>query len=434
MENNIILPNNNFDFDNITVLSPSTIQGKTFLSKIQNENGDLYIQTPKCTSKNAFVTSGKKTYIDLLFEKDNDVFIEWFENLENKIQQEIYKKRERWFRGENIEKSDIEDIFTSPIKTYKSGKYYCIRVNLGSPRVIQHIPLNIFDENENQLDMDDIQPNTKMITILQLHGLKFNVNINFQIYIELKQILVIDEEKMFKKPLFKTNKPKQQVDNNVKVINNTLEEVDESMKEEINTEPYKESDTVSDFKVETDQIQKTEQEQETIQETEKESEKETENEEIADSQTNLESSIKADSIVETEPLISTEAFDDLEDINEVENNNEIDSSNSQSLLKNTNDNNLEEYNPDLLNISDTFTIKKPDDVYMELYKTAKEKAKNARLDAIKAYMELKHIKQNYQIDDLDSDNDFSESEFQSSDEESENEEDNSPKLDFVELS
>ena len=51
---NIILPNNKFNFDNITILSPSTIQGKTFLSKLQNNNMDLYIQTPKCVSKNGF--------------------------------------------------------------------------------------------------------------------------------------------------------------------------------------------------------------------------------------------------------------------------------------------------------------------------------------------------------------------------------------------
>ena len=99
MENNIILPNSSFNYDNITILSPSTIQGKTFLSKIQCNNSDLYIQTPKCISKNGFVTSGKKTYIDLLFEKDNEEFVEWFENLENKIQNEIYNKRERWFRS-----------------------------------------------------------------------------------------------------------------------------------------------------------------------------------------------------------------------------------------------------------------------------------------------------------------------------------------------
>jgi len=373
MDNNIILPKNDFDFENITVLSPSTIQGKTFLSKIQNDNNDLYIQTPKCISKNGFVTSGKKTYIDLLFEKENDEFIEWFENLENKIQQEIYKKRERWFRGENIEQSDIEDIFTSPIKTYKSGKYYSIRVNLGSPRIIQHIPLNIFDENENQLEMDDIQPNTKMITILQLHGLKFNVNINFQIYIELKQILTVDDEKMFKKPLFKVNNTK-------KINQDTTQKINQDTTQKINQD-----NTLEELQNKTTHL------------------------------SNVSMPIiKTEPLGETEPLVVTEHLGETE-----------------KMVKDNNS--LEEYNPDILNISDSFTIKKPDDVYNELYKTAKEKAKNARLHAIKAYMELKHIKQNYQIDDLDSENDFSESEFQSSDEESENEEDTSPKLDFIEL-
>ena len=73
---------------------------------------------------------------------------------------------------------------------------------------------------------------------------------------------------------------------------------------------------------------------------------------------------------------------------------------------------------------------------MELYNEAKEKAKKARSDAIKAYMELKHIKQNYNIKDLESDNEFSESEFQSSDDEYEEDEENNNdniKLDFVEL-
>ena len=391
MDNNIILPKNDFDFENITVLSPSTIQGKTFLSKIQNDNNDLYIQTPKCISKNGFVTSGKKTYIDLLFEKDNDEFIEWFENLENKIQQEIYKKRERWFRGENIEQSDIEDIFTSPIKTYKSGKYYSIRVNLGSPRIIQHIPLNIFDENENQLEMDDIQPNTKMITILQLHGLKFNVNINFQIYIELKQILTVDDEKMFKKPLFKVNNTK-------KINQDTTQKINQDTTQKINQD-----NTLEELQNKTTHLSN-----------------------VSMPIIKTEPLGETEPIGETEPLVVTEYLGETDPLVVTEHLGE-----TEKMVKDNNS--LEEYNPDILNISDSFTIKKPDDVYNELYKTAKEKAKNARLHAIKAYMELKHIKQNYQIDDLDSENDFSESEFQSSDEESENEEDTSPKLDFIEL-
>jgi hypothetical protein len=397
MENNIILPKNNFNFDNITVLSPSTIQGKTFLSKIQNENTDLYIQTPKCVSKNAFVTSGKKTYIDLLFEKDNDEFIEWFENLENKIQLEIYNKRERWFRGENIEKSDIEDIFTSPIKTYKSGKFYALRVYLGSPRLIQHTPLNIFNENENKMEMDDIQENTKMITILQLHGLKFNVNINFQIYIELKQILVIDEEKMFKKPLFKINNKHidRGIEENKTLVSSigTSDTIVKSTEDLNNTNSLEEN---NEFKVNTVPITN-----DTLY-----LEEHTDND--------LEESIN-NNLEETK-------------INNLEK--KIDNNLEKKI-----DNNLEEFNPHVKELDESFTIKKPDDVYMELYKDAKEKAKQSRLDAIKAYMELKHIKQNYQIDDLDSDNDFSESEFQSSDEESDSDqEEKSPKLNFIELS
>jgi len=395
MENNIILPNENYNFENITVLSPSSIQGKTFLSKIQNNNDDLYIQTPKCISKNSFITSGKKTYIDLLFEKDNDVFIEWFENLENKIQSEIYNKRERWFRGENIEKNDIEDIFTSPIRTYKSGKYYLIRVYLGSPRVIQHSPLNIFDENENPVAIEDITCNTKMITILQIHGLKFNTNINFQIYIELKQILVIDEEKIFQKPLFKVNTSASSIKTNKD--NNTIIPSLDTNNDDI--------DNIDDI-------------------TEDVSIKETNN------NSNILETNNNSNILETNNnsniLETNNISNDLEELNSLEEN-----IIPNNLEENMISNNLEEFNPDINEDTDSFTIKKPNDVYIELYKDAKEKAKKARMDAIKAYLELKHIKQNYQISEVDSDDEFSESEFQSSDEEYEVEE--SPKLDFEEL-
>lgn len=431
MDNNIILPSENFNFDNISILSPSSLQGKTFLSKIQNNNSDLYIQTPKCISKNGFTTSGKKTYIDLLFEKDNDVFIEWIENLESKIQEEIYNKKDRWFRGENIEKSDIEDLFTSPIKTYKSGKYYLLRVFLGSPRVVQHNPLNIFDENENPVEMDEINSTTKMITILQLHGLKFSINVNFQIYIELKQALVIDEEKMFQKPLFKMNRTvSQDTINTVKddalilesVNNPIVKEESDVLKDNLND--LEEKDTLfEDYSNNSTIIEDNNNHLDEVKNKEK---------------GNLNSSSLEDLV---EEKIETESIpiNNKDDSNIVLENELETKNNSDNIFVETETNpiDLVEFNPDLNDTSESFTIKKPDDVYMELYKDAKEKAKKARLDAIKAYMELKHIKQNYQIDDLDSDNEFSESEFQSSDEESENdevEEESPPKLDFVELS
>ena len=61
----------------------------------------------------------------------------------------------------------------------------------------------------------------------------------------------------------------------------------------------------------------------------------------------------------------------------------------------------------LENDLDTFTLKKPNQVYFELYKEARNKAKLAKKSAIIAYLEAKNIRKTYMISTLnDSDSDF----------------------------
>ena len=53
------------------------------------------------------------------------------------------------------------------------------------------------------------------------------------------------------------------------------------------------------------------------------------------------------------------------------------------------------------------TLKKPNQVYFELYKEARNKAKYAKKNAILAYLEAKNIKKTYMIENMDnSDSDF----------------------------
>jgi hypothetical protein len=53
------------------------------------------------------------------------------------------------------------------------------------------------------------------------------------------------------------------------------------------------------------------------------------------------------------------------------------------------------------------TLKKPNQVYFELYKEARNKAKQAKKNAILAYLEAKNIKKTYMIENMnDSDSDF----------------------------
>ena len=87
---NIIIPDESFNFNSLSLSTPMSIQGGAFYTKLTNNNNDLYIQTPKCSTKQGFIKSGKKLHADLLFDKSNEIFIQWIENLETKMVELIY--------------------------------------------------------------------------------------------------------------------------------------------------------------------------------------------------------------------------------------------------------------------------------------------------------------------------------------------------------
>ena len=60
MENNIIEPNELFDFSGLSLSHPTGIQGGAYFTKIENNNKPLYIQTLKSVTRQGFVKTGKK--------------------------------------------------------------------------------------------------------------------------------------------------------------------------------------------------------------------------------------------------------------------------------------------------------------------------------------------------------------------------------------
>jgi hypothetical protein len=115
------------------------------------------------------------------------------ENLENHCQQFIYKNREKWFDGQ-LEVHDIENYFTSPLKLFKSGKYYIARVNVNT--VLNKPALKIYDENENEVEMESINDNTNVMSILEIQGIKCSSR-SFQIEFDLKQMTCYSVTNLF---------------------------------------------------------------------------------------------------------------------------------------------------------------------------------------------------------------------------------------------
>ena len=183
--NNIIEPDISFEFSRLHLGHPTELPGKSYFTKLFYVNKPLYIQTPKCLTKQGFLLNGKKNYCDLMFDSNDSLFIQWFESLENKCQELLFEKREEWFQN-TLEKGDIETSFTSPIKIFKSGKYYLIRVNL-KPSI------KIYNEIDEIISLEKFPVESNIVSILEIKGIKFTSR-NFQFEFELKQSMIVSPD------------------------------------------------------------------------------------------------------------------------------------------------------------------------------------------------------------------------------------------------
>jgi hypothetical protein len=181
----IIEPTMDYNFTNLSLGKPISQPSSIYLSHVFLNNSKLYIQTPKCITKNGFVKVGKKMYCDLMISHQDAVFINWIERLESACQDRIFNKRMEWFQTE-MSKEDIETSFTSPLKIFKSGMYYILRVNVKPV-------IKIYNDMNTEINIDTVNEETNLISIVEVHGIKFTSR-NFQIEFELKQSMVVSPD------------------------------------------------------------------------------------------------------------------------------------------------------------------------------------------------------------------------------------------------
>lgn len=357
-------PNSNFDFSKLLLTSPVNINSGNYFIKYVYDNIPLYLKTPLCRIKQGIINTSKRSFCDLLLTNENENFIQWIEELEQYSQKYIFKNREKWFETE-LEENDIENSFNSCMKIYKSGKFYCLRVSV--PRILGKTNLKIYDEKEQLIDIENIKENDNVMCALEIQGIKCSPR-SFQIEIEIKQMLLMNESNLFekcvllKKPtmasiLEKTYETDEIVTNN--------EHADAELNVEENNENIAmEVIGISNEKVETVEISN-----------------------------------------ESLPEIHEEAADVSNKVREVTN--EIPEVIEESTNKLSNE--PIEYEIPLENFDEnTMTIKTKSDVYYEMYRNALKKAKVAKDLALASFLEAKNIKNTYMLDDID-DSDLDES-------------------------
>ncbi len=340
----------NETFDELILHTPKAIQGgNAFVANVSLRDSPLLFQTPKCKSKKGVHTTNKQIYTDLLFTDHDYTFLNWLQKMEKTVRKLIYDKRETWFGGDEDDELTLEDIeynWMESIKNYK--KKYLLRTYF--PKNIKSYTraVSVYDNDENELSIDDIKPGANLITILEVGGLKFSPTY-FNLELNVRQVMVIKEKEIFNKCLIKLSYKALKEDENYK----------QNIDNDSVTDSVETNDSLNDY------------EDEMIEEEEDEKEK-----------------VLADKI-------------NVVKVKETEETEETNGGNSNTLVKSEDFSEISEIKLEIPNDKSKVELKKPNEVYLEIYRKAREKAKEARLVAIKAYLTAKEIKKQYLLDEIE---------------------------------
>ena len=283
-------------------------------------------------------------YADLVFTHEDEEFIQWLETLETTVRKMIYDNRTKWFDVELTEE-DVENYFTPTIKLYKSGKMYLVRVNANSKTSgsIMVSNMKIYNENEQTVEIDAIDDKTSMITIVEVQGVKCSSK-SFQIDIEIKQIMVLKQVDLFQKCIIKTA-IESLPESTIVDLGNIVVKKNEATIEML-VEPLEENKELIVIEMKSDNVP-----------------------------------LNTITSIQVEPVVpqTLEPIDNFlgADVSEV--------------------------NFDLIDLeeSDTFHLKEKTEVYYEMYREARRKAKLAKSLALSSFMEARRIKNLYMLDDVD---------------------------------
>ena len=403
MSDSIQLANADFTFSNLTLANPQGLQGGAYFSKLRVGGEPVLIQTPKCYTKNGIHKTEKKIYCDLMFGEDDNNFVQWIQSLETTVKNLIYEKRNLWFHND-MDIDSIDYHWQNLLRTYKGNKSL-LRCFINKSKGLNRGPtVQIYNEDEEELKLEDVNKNTKMISILEVSGLKFTSQ-SFQIEFAVKQMMLIKEKQLFSKCLIKFKPPAKDETNTVEQHSDVESDISIEDCEDVK------KDTVSNDHV-TLEVEESNETEHVVDETadtpleavEVKKEISVEKTENIDTEEN-DKEPKTVVTINTVPTdLSQNNTSYLEDnLEKVEEKLELVIVQEESLDKNGIMNEIEILPPS--ENTEIVKLKNPNEVYMEIYKEARRKAKEAKKHAIQSYLEAKRIKSLYLLDEIESSDD-----------------------------
>jgi pentapeptide MXKDX repeat protein len=241
------------------------------------------------------------------------------------------------------------------------------------------------------VEMESINENTQLITILEIQGVRCSTK-SFQIDIELKQIMVLKPVNLFEKCIIKSKQSKENLEkdlvnnktetNSVKTPNIKILTVDMPIGEPQRNEVPIDEDFVDNnvIKMHISELSKDET-----------SKDETSKDEMTKDEMSKDETSK-DEIPGDEMSRDETSRDETSQAQ----------THVDELFKNDTSDILEiDLDIDEIETSNIFHLKEKTEIYYQMYKEARQKAKLAKSLALSSYLEARRIKNLYMLDNID---------------------------------
>lgn len=387
-------PNSDYKFDDLELGSPQAMQGGgAYFAKIMQGTEEARVQFPKCTTKSGIVTTKRYTYLDLMYDRDSNLeLVSWSEKLVNKVIRLIDEKKALWFSND-LTTDDIENMFNSIHRDYKSGTKILIRASIDTVRGSNELKCKIYDESE-KIVLDRALVDDKIlrgiIPLVTIDGVKFTSR-SIEIELKVKQLMLIDEERtasavcMINKntpridikslPIEEDERQEESTDND-SLVNKPLDNADIAVAESnIMTESDNFATTEVVNIVIPDNLEEVGVDINAV------------NDDLSETDVQTHTSTAISKNQESEEGLEEVTLGDLNDFPEP----------NKDIAKDA----MVEVDIELNGGCEAMKLKKPNEVYYEIYRNAKLKAKQIRKAAVEAYLEAKQIKTKYMLEDLD---------------------------------
>lgn len=403
---NVYQADQTFHFDKLQLEHPVSIPGNSYFTSITISGQPVYVETPQITTKQGFVKNVKKIVCDLLFSSNESNFIQWIETLETTCHKLVYKNSGEWFQ-DKLEYDDIENAFSPCMKSYKSGKYQACRCIIGIDHKNGNPLTKVYDETQTPISHTELNENSQIIGIIEIKGIRFTTR-SFQIEIDLRQVMILKIDTVFDKCLIKKGgKPTEKIDKidiavpkHQKTYNKEIEDDEQEIE---HTKNIKSENIVNDNNNDYDGHTDNELQMIETTTTDNINHAENDNTDYIEDKYQQESDIDPNLIKESQLTNVNNKTHSLSD--------------SLITTPNTTENittepieedglHMIDWNDAILapdNDTNILSIKRPNQVYHEIYKKAKERARELKKQALAAILEANSLRNTYMLDDMDED-------------------------------